>query len=296
MIMKKYFSLLLSAAMVLGALTLVGCGGSASEPQTAAPTNESGITPPESDVEMQYISVEDASAVLGDDSYVFFDVRKAADYTTSHIPDSLGHDMDAAKNGDFDAGVATMQAATKDLDKNIVVVCYSGKSYAQATFNVLSALGYDMSKVYTLEGGYSAWTEAYPDNVEVSTEITPPESDVEMQYISVEDASAVLEDDGYVFFDVRKAADHETGHIPGSKGHDMDAAKNGDFDAGVATMQVATRDLDKNIVVVCYSGKSYAQATFNVLSALGYDMSKVYTLEGGFTAWSETYPEQITTE
>lgn len=25
---------------------------------------------------------------------------------------------------------------------------------------------YDMSKVYTLEGGFEAWTEAYPDNVE----------------------------------------------------------------------------------------------------------------------------------
>jgi len=32
---------------------------------------------------------------------------------------------------------------------------------------------------------------------------------------------------------------------------------------------------------------------FNVLAALGYDMSKVYTLEGGFTKWSETYPDQI---
>ena len=40
------------------------------------------------------------------------------------------------------------------------------KTYAQATTNVLSALGYDMSKVYTLEGGFNAWSETYPDNVE----------------------------------------------------------------------------------------------------------------------------------
>ena len=74
---------------------------------------------------------------------------------------------------------------------------------------------------------------------------------------------------------------------------DMDAAKEGDFNAGVSTMQVATRDMDDTLVLVCYSGKRYAQATTNVLSALGYDMSKVYTLEGGFTKWSETYPDQI---
>ena len=40
-----------------------------------------------------------------------------------------------------------------------------------------------------------------------------------------------------------------------------------------------TRDLDDTLVVICYTSKSYAQATTNVLSALGYDMSKVYTLE-----------------
>ena len=76
----------------------------------------------------------------------------------------------------------------------------------------------------------------------------------------------------------------------------MDAAKEGDFNAGVAVMKMATRDLDANIIVICYSGNRYAQATTNVLSALGYDMSKVYTLDGGFNAWSETYPDNVTTE
>jgi len=186
-----------------------------------------------------------------------------------------------------------MQVATRDLDKNIVIICYSGKRYAQATTNVLSALGYDMSKVYTLEGGYTKWTETYPENVEVSAKIEAPASDVAMQYITVEDAAKVLTDSNYIFFDVRKAADHEPSHIPGAKGYDMDAAKEGDFNAGVATMQVATRGLDKNIVVICYSGKRYAQATTNVLSALGYDMSKVYTLEGGMKAWTEAYPTNV---
>ena len=58
-------------------------------------------------------------------------------------------------------------------------------------------------------------------------------------------------------------------------------------------MQVATRGMDDTLILICYSGKRYAQATTNVLAALGYDMSKVYTLEGGFTAWSEAYPENV---
>ena len=308
--MKKVLAMLLCAMMV--ASMMAGCTSqketettsttteetteAASEESTeeaAEETASAEITAPEKDVEMQYISVEDATKVLDSDDYTFLDVRKAEDYNTSHVPGAVGADMDAAKNGDFDAGVATMQEATKDVDNNLVVICYTGKSYAQATTNVLSALGYDMSKVYTLEGGFKAWTEAQPENVEVSAEITAPESDVEMQYMSVEDASTHLGEEGYTFLDVRKAEDYNTSHIPGAVGADMDAAKSGDFNAGVSTMQVATRDLDDTLVVICYTGKSYAQATTNVLSALGYDMSKVYTLEGGFKAWTEAYPDNV---
>ena len=171
--MKKILSLLLCALMA--ALLLAGCGESAApayEPpaqqsQSAEQTEDGSdaITAPAEDVAMQYISIADAAAVLDSADYTFIDVRKAADYAASHIPGAISADMDAAKNGDFDAGVATMQAATKDLSNNLVIICYSGKSYAQATTNVLSAMGYDMSKVYTLEGGFNAWSETYPDNV-----------------------------------------------------------------------------------------------------------------------------------
>ena len=325
--MKRVLAIALSAAMLVS--MMAGCSSNENSTETSTNTTEqtteapetteeeapaeeeastdeetsSEIVAPESDVEMQYITVEDASANLESDDYTFIDVRKAEDYAASHIPGAISADMDAAKNGDFDAGVATMQEVLNSgVDNNLVLICYSGKTYAQATTNVLSALGYDMSKVYTLEGGFTAWTETYPDNVEsgeaaadtASTEIVAPEADVEMQYITVEDASANLESDDYTFIDVRKAEDYAASHIPGAISADMDAAKNGDFDAGVATMQeVLNSGVDNNLVLICYSGKTYAQATTNVLSALGYDMSKVYTLEGGFTAWSETYPDNV---
>ena len=325
--MKRVLAIALSAAMLVS--MLAGCSSNENSTETSTNTTEqtteapetteeeapaeeeasteeetsSEIVAPEADVEMQYITVEDASANLESDDYTFIDVRKAEDYAASHIPGAISADMDAAKNGDFDAGVATMQEVLNSgVDNNLVLICYSGKTYAQATTNVLSALGYDMSKVYTLEGGFTAWTETYPDNVEsgeaaadtASAEIVAPEADVEMQYITVEDASANLESDDYTFIDVRKAEDYATSHIPGAISADMDAAKNGDFDAGVATMQeVLNSGVDNNLVLICYSGKTYAQATTNVLSALGYDMSKVYTLEGGFNAWSETYPDNV---
>lgn len=162
--MKKFLASVLCIVSILAFMT--ACGNTQNNSSNSNSSNDGGITAPASDVEMQYMSVENAANVLGTDGYLFLDVRKAADYDTSHIPGAVSADMDAAKNGDFDAGVATMEEATDGVDDTLIVICYTGKSYAQATTNVLSALGYDMSKVYTLEGGFTAWTEAYPDNVE----------------------------------------------------------------------------------------------------------------------------------
>ena len=157
---KRIISLLLVIAM---ALSLVACGGNSAPAATEAPA---------ADVAMQYIKADEAKELLENDEYVFFDIRKAADSSASTIPGAVAWDMDAAKEGDAEAGKATMTEATKGLDKKIILVCYSGKRYAQASTNVLSALGYDMSKVYTLEGGFNAWSGTYADKIETS-EIDP---------------------------------------------------------------------------------------------------------------------------
>ena len=159
--MKRIISAVLVAVMLLG--LLCACGAKAPEAETVP-----AITAPAADVAMQYMTVEEAHELLNAEGYTFVDVRKAADNKTSTIPGAIGIDMDAAKEGDFAAGVATMQVATRGMDDTLILICYSGKRYAQATTNVLSALGYDMTKVYTLEGGFTAWSEAYPENIEAA--------------------------------------------------------------------------------------------------------------------------------
>ena len=145
---KRIISLLLVIAM---ALSLVACGASA--PAAEAPA----------DVAMQYITADEAKDLVNSNEYVFFDIRKAADSSANSIPGAQAWDMDKAKEGDAEAGKATMTEATKGLDKKLILVCYSGKRYAQATTNALSAIGYDMSKVYTLEGGFTNWSEKFPE-------------------------------------------------------------------------------------------------------------------------------------
>ncbi len=163
--MKKLIAMLLVLAM---ALSLAACG-----------TAEAPAEAPAADVPMQYIKAEEAKELLDSDEYVFFDIRKAADSSANSIPGAQAWDMDAAKEGDAEAGKATMTEATKGLDKKIVLICYSGKRYAQAATNALSAIGYDMSKVFTLEGGFTGWSETYPELTTAGATIEATEAPTE---------------------------------------------------------------------------------------------------------------------
>ena len=176
--MKKLIAMLLVLAM---ALSLAACGAKAP------------VEAPAADVAMQYITADEAKELLENDEYVFFDIRKAADSSANSIIGALAYDMDAAKEGDAEAGKATMKKATEGLDKKIILVCYSGKRYAQAATNALSAIGYDMSKVYTLEGGFNNWNEKLP---ELTTAAAPaaPQLSGTMKVVATSDKYVTLFD------------------------------------------------------------------------------------------------------
>ena len=171
--MKKVFAVVCTLALAGG--VLAGCSSNSGTTEKKADTTATEqkastteeVKAPESDVAMKYIKPADAEAKLDSSDYVFIDLRKAADYKDSHIKGAISADMDACKGGDFQNGVTTMNAALKDKtgsetggDKKLVLICYSGKSYAQAGTNVLSAIGANMDNVFTLEGGMKAWTGA----------------------------------------------------------------------------------------------------------------------------------------
>ena len=152
--MKKLFAVLMAMAMVV---SMAAC---------AAPAETEAA--PSADVEMKYMTADETEAVLGNTDYVIVDVRKAADYAEGHIPGSVSVDMDAAVNGDTAADEAAMKAAFDGKDSTLILVCYSGKKYAQASTNALSAIGYDMSKVFTLQDGFNNWKEVKADKIEAA--------------------------------------------------------------------------------------------------------------------------------
>lgn len=159
--LKRLMALLLVAVIMV---SVVACGKG--ENKDANPTKEGAeaADKAQEDIAMQYISAEDLKAKA--DDYLILDVRKAEDFDKGHIANAVSQDMDAAKNGDTAAGEKTMKGAVEGNEKPVVLICYSGKAYAQAATNALGAIGYDTSKVYTLEGGMKAWEAAYPDDIE----------------------------------------------------------------------------------------------------------------------------------
>ncbi|HZK57093.1 MAG TPA: rhodanese-like domain-containing protein [Clostridia bacterium] len=122
---------------------------------------------------MQYIGAEvlKTSIESGADDYIILDVRKAEDYSTSHIAGSYGADQDAAKDGDDKSGTANLKAALKEAtgnetgnsDDKYALVCYSGKVYAQTATDLMIKMGISADNIYTLEGGIKAWNEGGDD-------------------------------------------------------------------------------------------------------------------------------------
>jgi rhodanese-related sulfurtransferase len=119
--------------------------------------------------EMQYISVEDTKEKVeaNDEEYVFLDVRKAEDYQAGHVKNFINADLDKAKDGDIEDGKTNIKealAGEPTNDKKYVLLCYSGKSYAQAGTDILiNEFKIDPSNVYTIEGGMKAWEAAGDD-------------------------------------------------------------------------------------------------------------------------------------
>ncbi|SEJ89509.1 thiosulfate sulfurtransferase GlpE [Pseudomonas sp. NFR16] len=88
-----------------------------------------------------------------------------------------------------------------------------------------------------------------------------------------------LREQGAVLVDVRDAQTFASNHIPDS--HHLDNHSIADFIRGA--------DLDKPLVVVCYHGNSSQSAAAYLV---GQGFSEVYSMDGGFELWKNTFPTE----
>jgi thiosulfate sulfurtransferase len=96
-------------------------------------------------------------------------------------------------------------------------------------------------------------------------------------------AAQGLREQGAVVVDVRDPQTFANAHISDSRHLDNHSLH--DF--------ITKADLDAPVVVVCYHGNS-SQSAAAYLVSQGF--SDVYSLDGGFELWRQTYPDQIATQ
>ncbi len=93
------------------------------------------------------ISIEDARQLLTDETVTVLDIRDPVSFSDGHIENALH-----AETVDMDKFLAQ-----EDKSKPLLVYCYHGIS-SQSAAAFLTEKGF--SQVFSLEGGYTAWSES----------------------------------------------------------------------------------------------------------------------------------------
>ncbi|WP_417776271.1 thiosulfate sulfurtransferase GlpE [Stutzerimonas xanthomarina] len=102
--------------------------------------------------EFKRISPEQAQS-LRSEGGVIIDIRDPNSFANGHVTGSTH--LDNQSLPDF--------IATADLDQPLIVVCYHGNSSQSAAAYLV---GQGFSDVYSLDGGFERWQQAFPQETE----------------------------------------------------------------------------------------------------------------------------------
>lgn len=106
------------------------------------------------------------------------------------------------------------------------------------------------------------------------------------KHLTINDSKLFIEQHSPLIVDIRDAQSFALGHIAAA--FPLTNENISDFLARHLTSPDG--EAARPLVVVCYHGIS-SQNAANYLHQQGF--SDVYSLDGGFTAWQERYPEQV---
>ena len=161
--MRKAINLL-----IFGLIVLVGCQNPQSTNTTTASFESSDQMVAAAKEVITEISIEDFKAMYGgEDYFVMIDVRTGAEYDNGYIPGaaSISRGVLEFKIGKEDIWDEMGLYIPEKADP-VIVICRTGNRSALAA-KALMELGYE--KVLSLEGGWKAWHETYPELIEKIT-------------------------------------------------------------------------------------------------------------------------------
>jgi len=98
--------------------------------------------------------------------------------------------------------------------------------------------------------------------------------------INVQEARQKMADENVLLVDIRDPQSFAAGHAPGAFHLTNDS---------LPTF-MATADLSKTVLVMCYHGNSSKGAAQYLLEQ---GFSATYSIDGGFSAWNTVFPEDV---
>lgn len=98
----------------------------------------------------QRLSVEDARQLISEKQVTLVDIRDEQSFKAAHIPDA--QHIDNHSVADF--------LAKSDKEQPLIVCCYHGNS-SQSAARFFAE--HSFLEVYSLDGGFEAWQQAYPE-------------------------------------------------------------------------------------------------------------------------------------
>jgi rhodanese-related sulfurtransferase len=140
--MKQHNLKILFSAMMIAAMTLVGCGGSQAP---AAPAQQAAAVDT-ADLAVN-IDAQTLESLRGRDDVVIIDVREDWEYAEGHIPGAVLLPLGQVPNRLNDI----------PKDKTVVAVCRSGNRSNQAT-QFLRDQGFD--NIHNMTGGMISWSQS----------------------------------------------------------------------------------------------------------------------------------------
>ena len=103
----------------------------------------------------EFIEPAQAKELIDSQDITIVDVRSEDAYINGHIPDAI------LLNDD------NREAFVKETDKGKPLICYCYKGFSsQMAANYLKEQGF--TNVYSLSGGFDAFSEAFPEDVETN--------------------------------------------------------------------------------------------------------------------------------
>ena len=230
------------------------------------------------------------------------DVRDSWEFDgIGHLPGAVSIPFDEFRSADDTAAVGMLPGADRwgellsaaGIERGDPLVAYDDTHGVFAARFVVTALayGHDPSRLFLLDGDYSAWSRERPvsrEVVEPATTSYEPTKTTD-PFVDFEGVQAAIDDDEVVLVDTREPAEYEAGHIPGAVQLDWRELVDTDGTRGLrprAELEATLADHgitpDRRVVLYCNTARRISH-TYLVCRHLSYDRVGFY--EGSLTEW-----------